>query len=126
MFARFRARLPICRRAARTCTAIDAVAASSRSMPSWRPARGARTAVAIGGQRWRRRPVEALGRDLPVSRPGLHRDRRPHHVEAPDAAREPRLSFAALILPPIAAATCVGLSQMSRRQRCYPAADAPQ
>jgi len=33
-------------------------------------------------------------------------------VEALDAAREPRLSFAALSLPPIAAATCVGLSQM--------------
>jgi len=35
-----------------------------------------------------------------------------------DAAREPRLSFAALSLPPIAAATCVGLSQMSRGQPC--------
>jgi hypothetical protein len=41
----------------------------------------------------RRRPVEALGRDLPASRPGLHRNRRPGRVEALDAAREPRLSF---------------------------------
>jgi hypothetical protein len=42
--------------------------------------------------RWRRaacgvrRPIKALGRALPASRPGLHRDRRPRHVEALDAA----------------------------------------
>jgi hypothetical protein len=40
-------------------------------------------------------------------------------VWEPDlCAREPRLSFAALSLSPIAAATCVGLSQMSRGQPC--------
>jgi hypothetical protein len=69
----------ICRRAARTCTAIDAVAASRRSMPSRRPAR--LVAVAIGGL-WRAAAgrVEALGRDLP-SRPGLRRGRCPGRVE---------------------------------------------
>jgi hypothetical protein len=30
--------------------------------------------VAIGGPWWRRRPVEAFGRDLLASRPDLHRD----------------------------------------------------
>jgi hypothetical protein len=68
--------------------------------------------VAIGAGGGDRRPVEAPARDLPASRPGLHRDQRPRRVEALDAAREPRLSFAALSLPPISAATWVGLSQI--------------
>ena len=86
---------------------LDAAAAS-----------GARRTAAIGGLWWRHPAHRGPGRDLPASRPGLHRDRRPGRVEAFDAAREPRLSFAALSLPPIAAATCVGLSQMSRGQPC--------
>jgi hypothetical protein len=76
-------------------TAMYAVAASSRSMP-------ARSRSAAPGRGGDERPaVAAAGR-----------------VEALDATRERRLSFAALSLPPIAAATCVGLSQMSRGQPC--------
>jgi hypothetical protein len=91
-------------------------------------------ATGCGG---RRRPVEALGRNLPASRPGLHRDRRPGRVEAFDAAREPRLSFAALSLPrlpPQPASDCrkcrggsrakVG-QMLLRKQLCPAAAVAP-
>jgi hypothetical protein len=76
--------------------AIDALAASRRSMPSRRPARGARPrwrSAACGSAASR---FEPLRRASPTSRTGLHLDRRPDRVEALDAAREPRLSCAAL------------------------------
>jgi len=67
------ARLPICRRAARTCTAIDRAGRVEPLDAGAVPERGA-------WPRWRRaacgvrRPVKAPGRALPASRPGLHRD----------------------------------------------------
>jgi hypothetical protein len=65
-------------------------------------------------------PARRGARPRPAGEPAgpVHRDRRPSRVEPLDAAREPRLSFAALGLPPIAAEACVGLSQISRGQQC--------
>jgi hypothetical protein len=86
-------------RPAPACTAVDAAGRVEALDAVAQPL----AAVAIGGPWWRRRPVKALGRSLPASRRGLHHDRCPGRVEAYDAAREPRLSFAG---PPRPGSNC--------------------